>query len=341
MLGLQTLVVVSSEHPTLRTDPKSKHPMLITRGTFASAPCHALVWSANTMLIAQRSSYWTVLRRSVCPSSRRPYRAAAVRTFPSPSRAAQRGHQRLQLRASYSNGKPFDRSKWTEEGEIKSRLEENKWDKYGFVIYRTTYTPETDDLWPRFQQRLWDRARHSIGGSKHPELIDNLVYTFVDDARLDGATVATLRTVFDLWRRSPEAQAEQPRAQSPVFNGEWMPGTPGTRYNYCIRASEEVMRSVVIDAPAPPEPDIWMEGSVDFTDANWKSAWIDYSFSKETFDSSEEICEAIEGCQEQNVGWMRLAHDMLPIYAYEYFSDGSDNDVWFWLYQRPPDVAFR
>ena len=209
------------------------------------------------------------------------------------------------------------------ERNVKVDLEDCRHSKFGYIVYRTAYTRESDDLWPRFKQILQERARLHISKSDTPELNDHLDFRFIEDrSALEDATVAQLRAIFNTWRQLPEAQAEQPHATFPVH----LSGLP--RYRYCIRADAEVLRSVC-HAPQPPEEDFEGTGFVHFINAEWEPDSDDAI-------TDDEKYPPIEGCEEEDVGWVKLASWLTGADGYEM---SSADDIWHVLYRRPPQIT--
>lgn len=142
---------------------------------------------------------------------------------------------------------------------------------------------------------------------------------------LEDATVAHLRQIFDNWRRSPEAQAEQLHVTRPVYPSK----TPC--YLYCVRADADVLRSVARDAPQPPDDDYDGVGFVHLIKAGWKTGWTDGIPRDERFPPLEE-------CEEEDVGWMKMASWLVGPTGYEgLMGDGA----WYALYLRPPQVVLH
>jgi hypothetical protein len=212
---------------------------------------------------------------------------------------------------------------------ISECLKNEKNDKWGWVIYRTTY--DDDEGWTRFKQFIIQQSRDNIAKSDAPEIADSLEWTFVEDrATLDGASKDHLRARFKQWA-SEAVKTEQPRVEDHRFGTFGIP-----RYTYFIDVDEGALKSVVYDAPQPPEADLWGVGYVNFVDANWKPL-SELTFDGEDVDAGEEdVHEPIDGCTEENVGWMRIASHMVGAGFYQAMMGYPD--VWYVMYQRPPEI---
>jgi hypothetical protein len=77
------------------------------------------------------------------------------------------------------------------------------------------------------------------------------------------------------------------------------------RYNYFIQVDHEALQSVL----ATSKRDIYSEGFVDFVDSRWQP------LGKERYGPVEdgEELDAIYGCTEVDVGWVRIASLMIDV----------------------------
>jgi hypothetical protein len=202
-------------------------------------------------------------------------------------------------------------------------LAELKHDKWGFVIYRCTY--QDDAAWDCFKQIVLERTQEEMQESDTPEVADKLEWTFVEDrAALDGASRSQLRERFKQWA----AQAivtEQPRAKAEI---EHVPTFGIPRYNYFVQVDEEALQSVL----AAPKIDLFGEGFVNFVDARWTPMGDQYS------DNDHNEHDPIDGCTEEDVGWMRIAAMMIDAEWYG-AAGGFHAGAWHVYYLRPPQIV--
>lgn len=84
------------------------------------------------------------------------------------------------------------------------------------------------------------------------------------------------------------------------------------RYRFCVQIDEAAMRSIVSSEVGIDD------ACVNVIEADWlpkdaaiefEEAWVDHvdaGFDKDTFDHVVEIFPEIEGCVEENTGWMKV-----------------------------------
>lgn len=75
---------------------------------------------------------------------------------------------------------------------------------------------------------------------------------------------------------------------------------------------------------------------VNFIDANWKP-YSEIFPEEEPDEDPEELFEPIEGCEDENVGWMKIAPYMIGAEFYE--AATAFGDSWYAFYQRPPETV--
>jgi len=88
---------------------------------------------------------------------------------------------------------------------------------------------------------------------------------------------------------------------------------------------EPALRSVVYGHP----DDYWEEGWVNLVRACWKRQGPPVY-------TEEEDRDPIEGCTEEDVGWMRMVSRMMHSKFYEAI---YGFDSWYPFYQRPPEIV--
>jgi hypothetical protein len=223
---------------------------------------------------------------------------------------------------------------YSDESLVMDQLKRLKHDKWGYVIYRCTY--EDDAAWDRFKQIVHERTQEDLQDSDDtPELADYLEWTFVEDrATLDGASIPRLRERFNLWA-AEAVVAENPRAR--IRTPDCCPTAVSGRYNCFIHVDEEALQSVV----AAPGLNRYSEpGYVNLVNSLWEpmgDRYYDHGYDPD--DPLNEVLEPIDGCVEENVGWMRVQL-RLAFSAYLYVGAG-DAESWYLSYRRPPEVFWQ
>jgi hypothetical protein len=112
------------------------------------------------------------------------------------------------------------------------------------------------------------------------------------------------------------------------------------RYRFCVQIDEAAVQSIVSSA------NVFDDAWVNVIEADWlpkdaatqfEEAWVehvDHGPEKDTFDHSVEIFPEIEGCIEENTGWMKVHyHGLVPGF---YASMTDPNTLEEYLYWRPP-----
>ncbi|KAK1513786.1 hypothetical protein CABS01_07192 [Colletotrichum abscissum] len=230
----------------------------------------------------------------------------------------------------------------TSQETIASHLRNCDIDKWGWVIYRTTYGD--DEAWERCKEIITYRTRRNIADSDAPGIAKNLELTFFDDKFLfDGASKHQLRSHFRTW--SLDAfQSENPRTQDVSGDlGYWIQGCGVPRYVYFFQVDLESLRSIVFEAPQPPDYDLDCESHINFIDAYWKPTreWAGMlrHTKQDEIDAFETAHEPIEGCGEENVGWMKVSTETMGSDWYEVWlgSIGGDASTCF-VYKELPSA---
>ncbi|KAM5467095.1 hypothetical protein MauCBS54593_005715 [Microsporum audouinii] len=211
---------------------------------------------------------------------------------------------------------------------IRDILKGMKHDKWGWVIYRCTYND--DEAWDRFKKMVyyWSMEEISESESQSFEIAGSMEWTFIEDRKLlEGASRAQLRAHFNAWAKDA-IRKEQPRAEDYHTYGI-------SRYEYFIQVDEAALQSIK-EAPQPPEYDFG-EGYVNFIDATWKPLAEHAAYTDDPIEDNDEIFEPIDGCSEENVGWMRIRTTLIGPEFYIAISP-PPNDIWYAFYKRPPEM---
>lgn len=208
--------------------------------------------------------------------------------------------------------------------QLRKRLQEENYSKWGFVIYRCTY--ESDDDWARFVENLNARAQDHLEIYEGLDLLDSLELTVRDDREsFDGATIQKCRDHFVDWVGSAEGRnSEQPN--TPAVPTGW-DGQP--RYTFFIHVDKDSLESVVRRAPQPPADDMEGTGYVNMMD----SKWVPSSDEETEIDLDGNVVTIGEGEEEQD--WQRVAIWGLIPGIYMALLGG---DLWYAEFEKPPHV---
>ncbi|KAJ0413063.1 hypothetical protein BJY00DRAFT_320167 [Aspergillus carlsbadensis] len=215
--------------------------------------------------------------------------------------------------------------------------------KWGWVVYRCAYNDEA--TWQRLKQWIIDENRESIATSKAPTLIDRLDMVFLEDrARFNGASRDELRVHFKEWRADEfsrlgpadlEVVRGSRRGSGPRITVQH-PELMSSRFQQFIQVDEESLQSMREEFEEPVR--LYGTGHVNFVYADWPHDLEDCDEDEIQEDSEyDEIFEPIDGCTEEDVGWMKVAATGLGP-SFFFWSDGfeewQDNNV------RPPEVLY-
>lgn len=99
---------------------------------------------------------------------------------------------------SWSASEPSDEDEYCEPSP-ESNIKACGYQKWGFIIYRTTYDKASARRWEDFKDRVLRNVRKSILESDAPEILDSMDFVFVDDLALEGASVGDLQRRFRAW----------------------------------------------------------------------------------------------------------------------------------------------
>jgi len=128
--------------------------------------------------------------------------------------------------------------------DMQEALDQGKLDKWGWVIYRTSY--KDDAAWDRFQRCVHAWWQEELEDHGAPPLVANTAeWTFVSDPALEGVSRDELRTHFRRWRATA-IQTENPRRPLPT-EGRDIPG----RYVYFFQADEAVLDGMAAQGSTP------------------------------------------------------------------------------------------
>jgi hypothetical protein len=84
---------------------------------------------------------------------------------------------------------------------------------------------------------------------------------------------------------------------------------------------------------------LYGDGFVDFVDSQWQPFRHEHYY-KGTDPDDVEVLELIDGCDQENVGWMRLSAMMMTSAEWYDASEGfAWHGGWYVSLRRPPEVV--
>lgn len=211
---------------------------------------------------------------------------------------------------------------------------------WGFVIYRCDYSD--DALFERFIDYLREHAeRYHRRRQQERTTGLYLRWTIVQDREaLDGATKEQVRRRFVEWRDGLSVERDGPGADHRIT-----PYLP--RFEDCmhvgkdsldsLKAHEQALRDGTKKQEAPP---VFFA----IVQAEQRPAGLPEGYDPDDKEEGEEdeydedpatAPGTIEGCTDQDEGWMYvLADDLVTLYE-ELHTD----QAWYYLYARPPEIV--
>ncbi|RFU27622.1 hypothetical protein B7463_g8705, partial [Scytalidium lignicola] len=181
---------------------------------------------------------------------------------------------------------------------------------WGFTIFRTAYTPESDTQFPLFLAKLDLYVKYSIDTDLNPdfpgsdssfdpapneEMMRRFKNDVVEDHTLNGASVDEVRDAFAKWLRGKEVNLEITYIYAP--------------YRVCIMADEAVLNSVTArleDLSQNTELDtVWVK-MVEYSasgEEKWQG-WLKVGLSALYYfwfnvSGGDEVCDMFESAVEE------------------------------------------
>ncbi|KAI6779198.1 uncharacterized protein J7T54_000344 [Emericellopsis cladophorae] len=128
---------------------------------------------------------------------------------------------------------PRDRTgEWWEKLSAEARIREDGDEKWGWVIYRSSYAKELEGSWEDLKRRILQNLHKRIAKSDAPSIAETMDFIFVEDPTLDGASNNQLRSRFQLWARENCAD---------TFH-KGIDTTRGSRYEFFVKVDDELLR---------------------------------------------------------------------------------------------------
>ncbi|PVI00152.1 hypothetical protein DM02DRAFT_527606 [Periconia macrospinosa] len=217
---------------------------------------------------------------------------------------------------------------------------------WGFVVYRCTYT---DDLaWNECIRRIQGSVHESMDLCNGHDLLQKGCFelTVIADAgKLEGASTSFVRRHFQTWCEHALTEEQGTREETErrsQISSPWDSGSP-VRYEFCVQVDEDSMRSI-------NREDDKLGAWVRLIRRNWdpdaarllrerdRESRVDDEELDDDIDDMDEEEEypAVEGCTEEDVGWMKMQLvGLIP----ELYANLRNPDSWHTYYLRPPHVS--
>ncbi|KAK4222265.1 hypothetical protein QBC38DRAFT_448445 [Podospora fimiseda] len=200
--------------------------------------------------------------------------------------------------------------------------------------------------WKKLLFYIKYRVRDSLEFYNGMEQVPSFCLTVVQDAAtLKNATVETVRTEFKKWC---EAAVEKEHGQGATIRRQ------SQRYNFVIRVSEDVLgcwAKVDDDCLSEEKEDDNRRKALRFSQTG--NCFVDLIWKDWPPEIPENIgrgvpnpwvggiappipeYEEIEGCKEEELGWMRVSIHSVVVSIYSVL---RDPDAFFTLYRRPLEI---
>jgi hypothetical protein len=224
---------------------------------------------------------------------------------------------------------------------IAQQYKEQGHQKWGFVIYRCTYTSDSDWLTfiTKFRKVVLRTVEFDLASLPITELEEGVVQTLgltvrEDKSAFDRVGKDDLRKHFLAWRNSGAPETEQPNARACWDHASATMGvslsTP--RYQYFVQVDQAAMESCL--AADYERADSGGRGYVNVIDSTWTVPMReDYALMD---DEEMEEWPGVEGCTHEEVGWQKV--ELSYLYP-EFYWQCEGLRVWEHDYVRPPGIA--
>ncbi|KAJ3498169.1 hypothetical protein NLG97_g1331 [Lecanicillium saksenae] len=177
---------------------------------------------------------------------------------------------------------------------IEMSMEKYNHHKWGFVVYRTTYSD--DEKWARVVCMLQASTVDTLEFYKGMDMMDSRIETIIEDAsRLNGADSLAVREHFDQWV-TENSFLENPHAA--VEHQAQLPLAP--RYRFAIQIDEASMNSILNEPTEDIRPGQEDIGWIKLIHKNWI-----YDPESDSDGDTARGQPPIEGITDEDVGWMK------------------------------------
>jgi hypothetical protein len=225
---------------------------------------------------------------------------------------------------------------------IQEQLLEDGHRVWGFVVYRCTYGDE--HAWETCLERIHALVQRRMGFYNALDMLDDLQLTVFDDAHeFDHASTHTVREHFKEWRKHAVPEEQGTRAELEARRGATEPDhdNMAVRYKFCIQIDESALRGIVSTKGGHTawvnliEADWDVEAAAAEREQDRREQEEDENFDPEDLEDCAELFREIDGCTDNNIGWMRVRFQSLIPGLYAKLRNPYALE---YMYVRPPDV---
>ena len=230
------------------------------------------------------------------------------------------------LSNTQSRRTPDMRTHFNAADRIDRQLEKCDEDTWGFVIYRGTYSDNTE--WAEFLSRLQQSMEESLTFYKGLDMLDYFSLTVLEDPiRFNNVNTSVIRDDFDRWATRETERLHNRRERRLVRRSQ--------RYEFCIYVDQEAIDSILQEDTQVGAMGWRVKGWVKLILRDHDRPYIPNDPPMHE-DEVEEEYESVEGNTHKDVGWMRVDYQGVMITFYNYFDNWN---FWHTAYRRPPEIA--
>jgi hypothetical protein len=143
-----------------------------------------------------------------------------------------------------------------------------------------------------------------------------------------------------------EAGSKEPRLPFRIasYRNAYGHHYPAVRYTFCVQVDDAALQSIV----SPEGEKFYGDAWVNLIEADWdpdeaarqreedRVEHLEDGGDLEDFEQCVEVFPELDGCIEENVGWMRVQYRaLIP----EFYSHLQDLNVLDRMYYRPPEIG--
>ncbi|KAL4907587.1 hypothetical protein BDW74DRAFT_176338 [Aspergillus multicolor] len=198
--------------------------------------------------------------------------------------------------------------------------------KWGFVVYRCTYTSDAE--WEVFMNRLHSSVERYLTRCNGLDMLESFAPTVMQDPSFNGASMDTLRAHFRSW----SSDAFCTKNPNPA-KGSFPVVEEASRYRLFIAVDDESLRSVY-ERPFNASYSLDESGYARLANGQWNPHEDDEDGGRVV--GEDEELEPIDGWGLENVGWMKVRYDNAQLLGYYQITRFMDFDRY---HERPHAIV--